>query len=143
MVKLAHRRRAKGAGDQLDPRGIDRRGKGNSIGRVHLLERPRRQDDEFIDIRGACRVGLGPAHHDPVGPLLNDVDIVVGVHLLRGQETAVALCVGLGHGQAQVALLALAVKGLHPRTVSSTGMLVQMVGDQIEGEERVGANFLD
>ena len=88
-------------------------------------------------------MGLGPAHHDPIAPLLDNVDVVVGMRLLRGQKTAVALYVGLGHGQAQVALLALSVKGLYALIVLSAGMLVQMVGDQIEGEERVSANFLD
>ena len=88
-------------------------------------------------------MGFGPAHHDPIGPLLDNVDIVVGVGLLRRQETAVAFYIGLGHGQAQVALLALAVEGLHARVVLSTGIFIQMVGDQVEGEERVGTNFLD
>ena len=65
------------------------------------------------------------------------------VRLLRWQETAIAFYIGLGHGQAQVALLARAVEGLHARVVLSTDIFIQMVGNQVEGEERVGADFLD
>ena len=81
-------------------------------------------------------MGLGAAHDDAVGPLLDDAHVeVLVLHLLRGPQAAVALDVGEAHGEGQVVLLQVPAIGLDVGGVVGAVLLVDPRrdhGDRVE-----------
>ncbi len=86
---------------------------------------------------------LGAAHHDTVRPLLDHAHVIIGM-LLRGRpERAVALDVGLRHGDRQVIVAAIAVIPGDALAVGGLARGGHPLADDMQRIERVGADLLD
>ena len=84
---------------------IGRNGKRNGIVLVGFLHGHGRHDEVLVRVDGSRLVGLSSAHHNAIGTHFHDVEIEVGVGLLRGTQRAVALGVGHGTVNSQVVVL--------------------------------------
>ena len=85
-------------------------------------------------------MGLGPADHDAVGPLLDHVQEHVGVFLFVGGQAAVAL--GVGHGAVDGPVLSLGLDDelLEVLVVLGAVLLVDLIGGGIDGVDGVHAD---
>jgi len=84
-----------------------------------------------------------PPDDDPLLPPLDEPDVEVRVLLLVGALAPVALDVGLGHGEGEVLCAAASPVGRDARGVARPLGLVQVMGDDHECEQGVGADGLD
>ena len=65
------------------------------------------------------------------------------MRLLRRRLAAVALYVGLGDGNGKILGGAVAIERLHARQVIGLEIVVHVPRHHVQGEEGVGADFLD
>ncbi len=86
---------------------------------------------------------LGAAHDDSVGTLLDDSHVVIRMVLLRGAERAIALDVGLRNGDSEIVVAAFAVVLVDAIAILGLARRGQPLADDMQREERVGADFLD
>ena len=143
MIEVAVPRRAVRAADHLQTGGVDGDGEGHGVVAVGLGHVARRQHDHLVGIGHHRGVDFGAAHHDAVRPFVDDTHVVIGMNLLRRRPAAVALHVGLGHGDGQVLGGAVAVKRLHARQVIGLEAVVHVPRHHVQGEEGIGADLLD
>ena len=143
MLERVLGRSAVRARDQLEPRRVDRHREGERVGLVLGAHRARRQHDYLIGVGRDRRMHLGAAHDHAVRALLDHAHVVVQMVLRRRTERAVALDVGLGDGDREVVVAAIAIVLLDPIAVDRFAGRREPLADDLERQQRVGANLLD
>ena len=123
--------------DVRDAGRVGRAGEADREVLVAFAHGHRRHDDDLVRVAGAGLVSLGAAHDDAVVTLLDDVHVHVGVRLLMRRQAAVAL--GVGHGPVRHEILVLQVLYvlLEALVVVGAPGLIGLVGDRVEGVDRV------
>jgi hypothetical protein len=105
------------------------------------LEQPhRRHRDDPVRVDTPGLVGLRPADGDALGRPRGHPDEQVRVGLPVRRQRAVALDVGHGAPDDQVAPVHRREEGLHPLVVRGAVLLVDLIGDRVEGVEGVHAH---
>ena len=132
-----------GRREQLQPGRVDRDRERDGVGLVLGAHRARRQHDHFVGVGRDAGVNLRAAHHDAVGTLLDDAHVVIGMILLRGPERAIAFDVGLRDGDREIVVAAFAVVLRGCARVLGLARRREPLADNMQREQRVGADFLD
>ena len=138
-LALALRREVR-ARDQRQPGRVERDRERDRVVGVGRRHRPRRQHDHLVGVDRDRRVDLRAAHDDPVGAPLDDPHVRVGVALLGRAQRTVALDVGLGDADREVAVAAVLVE--RPNRASRV-RLAELVRERQQREQRVAADLLD
>ena len=102
---LVHAGATSWAGDDGEPGGVDRYRAGDGEGLIRGVHRAARQDQEFVDVGCGSDDGLDPRDHDAAGSRLDPVHVGVGMGLLVRAQTAIALGIGHGNADGEVARL--------------------------------------
>jgi hypothetical protein len=123
--------------EELQPGRRDREGEPHRPVLLARRQRPRRDHDQLVGVRGIRSVHLGAADDDPLVAPIDDPEVEVWVVLSRRGPGPVALDVRLRDREREVAVAAMLVVG--GDAVGGVGA----VHDPVEGEERVGADLLD
>ena len=120
--------------------GVHGNGAADGVVSLVLLHAHGGHDEHFMAVDHAGHVGLGAPDDDTVVPLFHHMDEQVGILLLAGPQTAVALHVGHSAGDHQVILLHILQILLEPLMVVSAHSLIDLVGDGVGSVHGVEAH---
>ena len=119
--------------DVGDARGVDRDRGHDRVVRLVAAQRHRRHEHDPVAVPATGHVCLGATQVQPVLGAAGDVDVQVLVGLLGRSLAPVALDVGHPTGEHEVAALELGQEGDEPVVVVRAVLLVEVVGDRVQG----------
>ena len=126
--------------DVGDARGVDRHGADDRVVLVGLAEAHGRHHEQPVRVDAAGLVGLGAPEVDALRRAPADAHEQVGVGLLVGRLAAVALEVGHGAADDEVAPLHGRDEADEARVVGRAVLLVDLEGDRVQRVDRVHAD---